>query len=417
MIFTKSQRWELIGIKSYANDCTTEQLNIYTRITAFLPFIQTTINNTLSKTEGSVCACQCPQQIDREFFYTRMNSTDACITTCEIVAMYGCDSSNTDVCNSTTCLDSTSIFYNDSNTYEGIYIRLKGDICKGQFKKERMHGKGTCQFANEDSYTGDWVNGKRTGKGVFTWQTGGRYEGEFINDHRTGYGVYYWRSGDKYKGHFKDDQMHGIGTYYYSNGNNYTGGWVDNDQTGYGVLTSANGDRYEGQFQNDGKHGTGIMYFANGDKYTGDWFNDERTGYGLFIWTSGDRYQRDYSLISRDQTIPSEEIHLDANGIINEQCKGQFKNSYRHGRGLYFFSDGNAFAGDWLEGNRTGHGVFTWPNGNRYEGQFKDNQRHGKGTQYFAFGANYTGDWLDDERTGSGIFNWKDGTRYERTIH
>ncbi len=46
-------------------------------------------------------------------------------------------------------------------------------------------------------------------------------------------------------------------------------------------------------------------------------------------------------------------------------------------------------------------------------GEFKDGNMHGKGTYYYANGDKYTGDWVDDHETGEGVFIWADGERYE----
>ena len=38
---------------------------------------------------------------------------------------------------------------------------------------------------------------------------------------------------------------------------------------------------------------------------------------------------------------------------------------------------------------------------------------HGKGKFNFVTGKQYIGDWLDDVRTGQGIFTFANGNRYE----
>ena len=43
-----------------------------------------------------------------------------------------------------------------------------------------------------------------------------------------------------------------------------------------------------------------------------------------------------------------------------------------------------------------GKGVYTWSDGQKYEGDFKDGKRHGKGTQTNADGTKYTSVWIDD---------------------
>jgi hypothetical protein len=46
----------------------------------------------------------------------------------------------------------------------------------GQFKDDKMNGKGTYYCANGNKYTGDMVNGKFEGQGVLVWEDGARYE-------------------------------------------------------------------------------------------------------------------------------------------------------------------------------------------------------------------------------------------------
>ena len=46
--------------------------------------------------------------------------------------------------------------------------------------------------------------------------------------------------------------------------------------------------------------------------------------------------------------------------------------------------------------------------------QFRDGKKNGKGTIYYAKGKKYVGDWIDDKRTGQGVFTWPDGNRFEK---
>jgi hypothetical protein len=38
-----------------------------------------------------------------------------------------------------------------------------------------------------------------------------------------------------------------------------------------------------------------------------------------------------------------------------------------------------SYDGDWLDGEMSGFGTFTWPSGNVYEGEWLSNRRHGLG--------------------------------------
>ena len=46
---------------------------------------------------------------------------------------------------------------------------------------------------------------------------------------------------------------------------------------------------------------------------------------------------------------------------------------------LVKFDDGNAYEGEWLNGKKHGHGIYTWTEGHRYEGDWRDGKRHGQG--------------------------------------
>ncbi len=46
----------------------------------------------------------------------------------------------------------------------------------GQFKDDKINGKGTYYYNNGNKYTGDWVDDHITGQGVYTYANGDRYE-------------------------------------------------------------------------------------------------------------------------------------------------------------------------------------------------------------------------------------------------
>ena len=46
----------------------------------------------------------------------------------------------------------------------------------GQFKDNKIHGKGKKDYANGDKYTGDWIDDIKTGHGVYIYANGDRYE-------------------------------------------------------------------------------------------------------------------------------------------------------------------------------------------------------------------------------------------------
>ena len=46
----------------------------------------------------------------------------------------------------------------------------------GQYKDDKMHGKGTLYLVEGNKYTGDMMNDKFEGQGVYIWANGNRYE-------------------------------------------------------------------------------------------------------------------------------------------------------------------------------------------------------------------------------------------------
>lgn len=46
-----------------------------------------------------------------------------------------------------------------------------------------------------------------------------------------------------------------------------------------------------------------------------------------------------------------------------------------HGKGYYFFDTGERFEGDFLEGKKSGTGIYKFLNGNIYEGEYFNDKR------------------------------------------
>lgn len=80
-----------------------------------------------------------------------------------------------------------------------------------------------------------------------------------------------------------------------------------------------------------------------------------------------------------------------------------------HGKGAYFFSDGDVFEGS-IEHGKFVTGVYKYVNGQVYEGEiiiksesdclgfFHDNQPNGHGEVRYPNGDIYTGEWKDGKR-------------------
>ena len=51
--------------------------------------------------------------------------------------------------------------------------------------------------------------------------------------------------------------------------------------------------------------------------------------------------------------------------------------------GIYEWSDGRKFQGQWKNNKMEGYGIFTWPDGRKYEGDYVDDKKEGNGVFYW----------------------------------
>ena len=83
-----------------------------------------------------------------------------------------------------------------------------------------LHGYGTYNFSNNDTYEGQWANRNNTGK-------------------MEGYGKYIFSNGDKYQGQFLNNMPHGLGKMIYKNDNIFQGTFVNGVISGFGIFYSS----------------------------------------------------------------------------------------------------------------------------------------------------------------------------------
>ncbi|HHB93487.1 MAG TPA: hypothetical protein ENK59_09790 [Thioploca sp.] len=123
-------------------------------------------------------------------------------------------------------------------------------------------------------------------------------------------------------------------------------------------------------------------------------------------WPNGDSYDGEY--INGERT--GKGIYTWANG---DYYFGDFVKGKRHGVGIYKWKNGDKYIGEYLNDKRTGEGLYIWTSGDRYQGDFDSGFRHGKGTLKWVDGELYGGDFLYGKRTGRGIYISSGGDRYE----
>ncbi len=242
------------------------------------------------------------------------------------------------------------------NLKDGVYV---GDTIAG-----RPHGDGICYLTNGNRYEGSWVAGNKSGKGTFYYKDGSSWTGEWENDYPyNGEGVLQGDDGT-IDGEVREGNPWNAKVTYVMQINEdmkgaYEGTLVKGKASGEGkIALIERKELIEGTFE-DGFNGEVVWYFKNGYRFEGTM----KDGYPIY-----GRY------IRKNDSLAYE---------------GQFKRLAKHGKGIYY-----------------------WPDGNRYEGEFEYDKRHGHGTLYYNKGA-WTGQWTgqmnkDQCWTGDGLILYYD---------
>jgi hypothetical protein len=145
---------------------------------------------------------------------------------------------------------------------DGSYTEKDGSRYVGQWRKGVKHGRGKSVWASGQSYDGDWVADKPEGKGTIVFANGDRYEGQVSNGQPNGKGVKVYASQDRYEGSFQQGEAHGEGFYRWRNGDTYNGLWQKGKKVGAGRYRWASGDYWEGEFADDKRTEAGRLYFT-----------------------------------------------------------------------------------------------------------------------------------------------------------
>ncbi|XP_076007979.1 radial spoke head 10 homolog B [Genypterus blacodes] len=297
---------------------------------------------------------------------TRRGTMDAQETTAQ--RKLGCDQS--DVTNALSDLQPISYrSYQLPKLFQVKIKRYEGESSDGLY-----HGKGVAHLQDGHVYQGTFSQGYMHGSGIFKWADGVKYEGEFVASVPMGRGTYIWKDGSCYEGEVCNAIRHGTGTH----------------------KCAKTGILYKGQWHQGKRHGKGTIYYNREETswYKGDWVSNNREGCGERSYPTGNVYT------------------------------GKWKNNQRHGEGnMKWPKLGQLYVGTWENGLQHGRGTHTWfhrrtngsqyPQRNEYRGEFVGGQRHGHGTFHYAGGALYDGQWKDDKKHGQGKFIFKNGHSFE----
>jgi len=113
-------------------------------------------------------------------------------------------------------------------------------------------GPGSIVWGTGDYYVGELQGGLQHGDGKWVTADGNNtYKGQWSDGRRHGFGTYTYASGNKYAGQYKQDKQEGEGTFMYADsGAIYEGQWANGMRHGFGKFTASNGQIAQGRFEN-----------------------------------------------------------------------------------------------------------------------------------------------------------------------
>ena len=186
---------------------------------------------------------------------------------------------------------------------------------------------------------------------------------------------------------------------------------LDDSKSNYRVafLDDETGEVYEGGWypHTQRRHGAGICLFADGTLYEGGWLMGREHGKGQLM--TGER-QIIYVGEWVDGTMTGHGTYTFSNG---DRYTGDWREGIRHGKGEYLMSNGCSYVGDWKNNKRTGGGVFKWSDGSTYDGDWENDNRHGRGLLTLANGFSYDGQWYHNYMEGRGVSVYPGGQEYQ----
>lgn len=186
-------------------------------------------------------------------------------------------------------------FYENGDEYDGIYVegirrgkgvysfKKSGDIYDGQYEENKKHGFGKLTYGSgggdDEEDGGEEAKVPRGGMylGYFTSGLRGcamdQTPGETPSD-----GTFTYVNGDSYTGQWVAGKKHGQGCYMYAkDGTKLVGEW-EQGKMKVGKWMFPNGMFYSGKFRYNKPHGQGVWVFGNGNQLTGEFTQKEKPG-------------------------------------------------------------------------------------------------------------------------------------------
>lgn len=285
-------------------------------------------------------------------------------------------------------VDFNDLLVNGVSVNRGVIYYSNGDRFLGEFEYGRIQGHGIIQFLNGDYYEGDFKSGSMTGIGSFHYANGDqeslKIDGSVIritvrrsderddtksvvDMRRSPTTTHNLLNGDIILISYSDGECKC--TYSY---NVWRGGhsWIDNG-CGIGKIWYSDGDRYEGDFLNGFCEGKGILNYSDGGSYKGDFQKGRFEGRGVLRTSNGEVLD---GMFANNAFSTKKHTNTDVNvhSSIHHYSNGDTYDGTR-----YCYANGDSYEGSFVNGRRSGRGVYIFSSGSRLACYFKDGAPNG----------------------------------------
>ncbi|KAJ0959111.1 putative 1-phosphatidylinositol-4-phosphate 5-kinase [Helianthus annuus] len=150
----------------------------------------------------------------------------------------------------------------------------------------------------------------------------------------------------------------------------------------------------------------GELKLQNGEFYSGFLLGNVPEGSGMYVWSNGCKYEGEWR---RGIWHGYGKLHWPSGAFY----EGDFSGGYMQGTGTYIRADKLVYKGRWRLNRKHGLGYQTFPNGDVFEGSWIQGSPDGPGKYSWANGNEYSGNMKAGKMSGKGTFTWTNGDSYE----
>ncbi|MED6220292.1 Phosphatidylinositol 4-phosphate 5-kinase 9 [Stylosanthes scabra] len=150
----------------------------------------------------------------------------------------------------------------------------------------------------------------------------------------------------------------------------------------------------------------GELLLPNGERYSGSLLGNMPEGHGVYVWSDGCVYEGEWRRGMRNGVG---KIRWPSGALY----EGEFSGGYVHGTGTYIGSDKLTYKGRWRLNLKHGLGYQVYPNGDIFEGSWIRGTPEGPGKYTWANGNVYLGNMKGGMMSGKGTLTWITGDSFE----